>query len=407
MPPLPPIVKEIVVNVFCSAVLAPILAVVIFAACWWGTMPSSYEPKPTAEVVPHNQNQTGSPPGETASRRSSIRPVSGRTLFLANCASCHGADGSGQGELVLDRPARSFKDGGFSFGNTIASIERVITSGIPGTPMPGFKATLDPRERRAVARYVQDLGPPQVKVNPDDTIMSVTDRPQVIRGELTPLVAGQPSHVRGLIAGNTDGLSWEYRTDDVRLLAVRQGDFVKRENWTGRSGEPVRPLGRMVRIVGGGDPGPSFMLKGKPVASRLLGTSIKNDHVSIRQQLVGTNIRISETGMSATVGTMAGYERMFQIDNPDQQKLDMPLHLESTPELIGTDQNGIVWYRSSGPGDLVELTGLQGSTLVDSSGDSIASLENGPKASVRIITLLAPEWTPQLQQALLGTEVSA
>tara|TARA_Y100000589_G_C26926565_1_gene536602 strand:- start:210 stop:629 length:420 start_codon:yes stop_codon:yes gene_type:complete len=139
----------------------------------------------------------------------------------------------------------------------------------------------------------------------------------------------------------------------------------------------------------------------------LLGTSIKNDHVSIRQQLVGTNIRIAETGLSATVGTMAGYERMFQIDNPDQQKLDMPLHLESAPELIGTDQNGILWYRSSGPGDLVELTGLQGATLVDSSDDSIASLENGPKASVRIITLLAPEWTPQLQQALLGTEVSA
>ena len=407
MPPIPPFIKDLAVNVFCSAVLAPILAVAIFAACWWGTMPSKPLPTSTSEVVPHNQNQTGSPPGETTSRRSTIRPVSGRTLFLANCASCHGADGSGQGELVLDRPARSFKDGGFSFGNTIASIERVITSGIPGTPMPGFKATLDPRQRRAVARYVQDLGPPQVKVNPDDTIMTVTDRPKVIRGELKPLVEGQPSHVRGLIAGNTDGLSWEYRTDDVRLLAVRQGEFVKRENWTGRSGEPIRPLGRMVRVVDGGDPGPSFLVDGKPVVSRLSGTSIEGEHVSIRQQLDGTRIMITETGASATVGTMAGYERVLQIDNPAEQDVNMPLHLESGPQLVGTDQDGINWYRSTGPGGMVELTGIQGATFVDTDGVISALVDEGRKSRVRIITLLAPEWNPKLQQSLLGMETSA
>src|SRR5262245_49793712 len=39
-------------------------------------------------------------------------------LFARNCATCHGIDGSGQGPSVLDRPARNFKDGGFSFGNT-------------------------------------------------------------------------------------------------------------------------------------------------------------------------------------------------------------------------------------------------------------------------------------------------
>ena len=407
MPPVPPIVKEIVVSLFCSAVLAPILAVAIFAACWWGTMPSSPAPTPTAEVVPHNQNQTGSPPGETTSRRSSIRPVSGRTLFLANCASCHGADGSGQGELVLDRPARSFKDGGFSFGNTIASIERVITSGIPGTPMPGFKETLDPRQRRAVARYVQDLGPPQVRVDPDDTIMSVTDRPQVVRGELTPLLGGQPSHVRGLIAGNLDGLSWEYRTDDVRLLAIRQGDFVKRENWTGRSGEPIRPLGRMIRMVDGGHPGPSFLVDGKPVVSRLTGTSIEGEHVSIRQQLEGTRIGISETGTSATVGTMAGYERLLEIDNPADESMNIHLHLDGEPEPIGMDQNGMNWYRSSGPEGVVELTGIQGATFVNTDGVSSALVNDGRKVRVQIMTLLAPEWTSQLQDVLLGVEASA
>ena len=38
--------------------------------------------------------------------------------FAELCAPCHGATGDGKGTTVLDRPARSFKDGGFSFGNT-------------------------------------------------------------------------------------------------------------------------------------------------------------------------------------------------------------------------------------------------------------------------------------------------
>ena len=61
-----------------------------------------------------------------------------RTLFIANCASCHGEKGDGEGTTDLDRKARSFKDGGFSFGNTPEALFRTLTTGIPGTPMPGF-----------------------------------------------------------------------------------------------------------------------------------------------------------------------------------------------------------------------------------------------------------------------------
>ena len=398
--------KDMAVNVVCTLVLAPILAFGIFAVSWWGTMPASVPESPPVHS-PHNQNSTKGPPGLSSSISQNVRPVSGRTLFLANCASCHGSDGSGQGEMVLDRPARSFKDGGFSFGNTISSIERVISSGIPGTPMPGFKATLDPRKRLAVAKYVQSLGPPLVVVDPDDTELIVTDRPKVIRGELAPVAEGQSSHVRGLIAGGTDGLSWEYRTDDVRLLAVRQGDFVKRENWSGRSGEPIKPLGRMVRAVRGGDAGPSFYVNGKPVKSQLAGTSVVKGSMAIRQKLSVGDIHVQEVGQAATVGAMSGYERVYAIENPQMDRLSINLNLDGSAESLGTGVNGVHWFRSTGPGGLVEITGLREATLDQLNDTVLATVPDSKAATVTITTLLVPEWNAELQETLLGKDRSA
>ncbi|MDG2424067.1 MAG: c-type cytochrome [Phycisphaerales bacterium] len=369
-------------------------------------MPASVPESPPVHS-PHNQNSTKGPPGLNSSISQNVRPVSGRTLFLANCASCHGSDGSGQGEMVLDRPARSFKDGGFSFGNTISSIERVISSGIPGTPMPGFKATLDPRQRLAVAKYVQSLGPPLVVVDPDDTELIVTDRPKVIRGELAPVAEGQPSHVRGLIAGGTDGLSWEYRTDDVRLLAVRQGDFVKRANWSGRSGEPIKPLGRMVRAVRGGAAGPSFYVNGKPVKSQLAGTSVVKGSMAIRQKLSVGDIHVQEVGQAATVGAMSGYERVYAIENPQMDRLSINLNLDGSAESLGTGVNGVHWFRSTGPGGLVEITGLRQATLDQLNDTVLATVPDSKAATVTITTLLVPEWNAELQETLLGKDRSA
>ena len=55
--------------------------------------------------------------------------------------------GDGQGTTKLDRPARSFKDGGFSFGNTKEALSKTIAYGIPGSQMPAFEAALKPEER--------------------------------------------------------------------------------------------------------------------------------------------------------------------------------------------------------------------------------------------------------------------
>jgi mono/diheme cytochrome c family protein len=166
----------------------------------------------------------------------------GRALFHLHCASCHGEKGDGRGTTVLDRPARSFQDGGFSFGNTPEALYRTITTGIPGTPMPGFESALLPAERRALAAHVLTLGPSTPPASPA-AVIEVTDRAVVVRGMLPGLAPGEPPIPRGLLIGLPGGTSFEYRADDVTLRAVRYGGFVERRDWTGRGGVPLKPLG--------------------------------------------------------------------------------------------------------------------------------------------------------------------
>ena len=121
-----------------------------------------------------------------------------RELFLKNCAQCHGENGDGNGVQKLDKPARSFKDGGFSYGNTPEALLRTITFGIPGTPMPSFATALTDAQKKDLAAYVITLGPEVVKVEASETRLVVKDAPLFVRGKLPPIVDGAKETVRGL-----------------------------------------------------------------------------------------------------------------------------------------------------------------------------------------------------------------
>jgi len=75
--------------------------------------------------------------------------AAGRRIFDAQCAWCHGAGGTGgmgpnlQGKLL--------------HGTSTASIVDIITSGIAGTDMPGFRSPLTERSIRQTAAYVQSM----------------------------------------------------------------------------------------------------------------------------------------------------------------------------------------------------------------------------------------------------------
>lgn len=165
-------------------------------------------------------------------------------LFLTHCASCHGEKGDGKGTTDLDRAARSFMDGGFSFGNTPTALYRTITHGIPGSPMPSFEGALKEEERRALADYVLTLGPPIQEVSGAEMEMIVEDAPRFVRGKLPPLWEGDIVRPRGLVVGTPDGFSFVYDAQNFTLLQVRTGRFVKRTDWGGRGGSALELLSR-------------------------------------------------------------------------------------------------------------------------------------------------------------------
>lgn len=86
------------------------------------------------------------------------RVAAGARLFAPSCSSsyCHGKGGAGGGGGPALR-GRSF---------TAAHLARVISEGVPGTAMPGFKATYTPDQIRQLVAYVLSLSPGKAEAVP-------------------------------------------------------------------------------------------------------------------------------------------------------------------------------------------------------------------------------------------------
>lgn len=93
----------------------------------------------------------------------------GRALFLdetgANCASCHGEGGAGDGPAATDtlddwgypiRP-RDLRTGTFRAGSSPADLYRSISTGINGTPMPAYGGAIEPEALWDLVHFVQSL----------------------------------------------------------------------------------------------------------------------------------------------------------------------------------------------------------------------------------------------------------
>jgi len=107
----------------------------------------------------------------------------------------------------------------------------------------------------------------------------------VARGILPAISEDAPLRPRGLLIGTPAGLTFEYRVDDVRLLGVRQGEFVARDDWIGRGGSPLRPLGTLIQLQGDGDPPPTFSSDGEPLHARFTGTTVDDDGAVVLYRL--------------------------------------------------------------------------------------------------------------------------
>ena len=84
----------------------------------------------------------------------------GKLIYLANCASCHGADGAGdgpEGSGMLPAPGAI----GLSVtGMTDPQLQYLVTNGLAGTKMPSFATTLSENERWDLVNYLHSRWPP-------------------------------------------------------------------------------------------------------------------------------------------------------------------------------------------------------------------------------------------------------
>jgi mono/diheme cytochrome c family protein len=355
-------VKSIVINFICLFIVAPVASALILWGCW--VLIPDPPPPPQTSAATQTQTITRSAPHTS---------VSGRTVYMANCARCHGASGDGAGTEKLDRPARSFLAGGFSFGNTPEAVRRVVQHGVAGTPMPGFGRVLNAQQTAAVVKYVIAMAPP-VPAASGAAQLIVADRPLVVRGMLSARGLWEENEPRGVMLGGTDGLTLSYGVQDVQFRAARQGGFVKRTDWEGRGGTPLSPTGRLIHWV---MPKPVFTQNGVAIPAQFLGTSTSGGAASLSMKLPGATIR--ESGDAITHATQTGYRRTLEIEG-DASEIDMALPSQGALTYLG--QSGPwQWWR-----DGEDLVGAKG---MASHGDRTLRLP--ASGTVEIIVLPAAD----------------
>jgi mono/diheme cytochrome c family protein len=97
----------------------------------------------------------------TAPDKASPAPADkrGALLYQVHCASCHGADGHGDGisAAALRPPPGDFAARPWHSEPTKETIRRVTLQGVPGTAMPSFGSALSSAELDAVVAHVHDL----------------------------------------------------------------------------------------------------------------------------------------------------------------------------------------------------------------------------------------------------------
>lgn len=134
-----------------------VIALAVLAAC--GGEPG--EPEPGADTTALATDTTAASDLPETPSEPSATEVSGQAVYGANCATCHGERGQGNGPAAvgLEPPPADLTDGTWVTGDgSIEAIVNTIENGSPGTAMIAWEGTLTQAQIQAVARYVKSLG---------------------------------------------------------------------------------------------------------------------------------------------------------------------------------------------------------------------------------------------------------
>lgn len=357
-------------------------------------------------------------PGSQAPQSAPQTAPTPRALFVQLCAACHGENGDGQGTTALEKPARSFLAGGFSYGNTPEALLRTITFGIPGTPMPSFASALNETQRKELAELVRAFAPPAQEVARADTLLLVRDEPLFARGKLAPIVAGAPETARGLLAGTLDGSTFEWRVDDVRLLGVRRGEFVERRDWSGRGGEALLPLGKLVHVRAGGRPGPAFAWRAEnlaepaftPLLARLRATRAVRGETHVAYRLaheVGSASFLADVDESlgaASAGVFSGYTRRatFTVHASASGAFAWCVAEGAGATLVERGERWALRRAADGAHELTWLRAVPRGLVLDASSERVSvtgSVSDFASSALEVVTLLPAAWNDETRAA--------
>lgn len=87
---------------------------------------------------------------EGVSGQRSAQSVTTTTLYLKQCATCHGTQGKG-------KPGVRPLNGSLAHGNSVEDISTVIRDGVKDTTMQGFRGTLNEAQIKALAEFVHEM----------------------------------------------------------------------------------------------------------------------------------------------------------------------------------------------------------------------------------------------------------
>jgi mono/diheme cytochrome c family protein len=87
--------------------------------------------------------------------------AAGKKLFTAQCVSCHGESGKGNGKAgaTLNPKPSDLTDAAWKHGATDGEIFTVIRDGAPKTSMRGYASRMTTQELWSIVNYLRTLGP--------------------------------------------------------------------------------------------------------------------------------------------------------------------------------------------------------------------------------------------------------
>jgi high-affinity iron transporter len=155
--------------------------------------------------------------------RRTIDLAEGRQLYEGNCASCHGMSGLGDGPASRGMNPKPPAVGNAATMRDVspATMYRITSVGMTGTPMPGFAAQMTPEQRWNIVSYLMSLrATPQQRAEGEGLY---TQRCMQCHGALG---AGDGAFARALsrLPEEIGSFSWQASHNDVDLEhVVRNG----------------------------------------------------------------------------------------------------------------------------------------------------------------------------------------